>query len=64
MMVTNCQGAYNAARNTFALTDPVVYCASRHASYGDQSEGDKGFQRFFQTHCCNTVCWSLKLPTV
>jgi len=61
LMVTDCQGCFDAARNAFELTDPAVHSVSLLA-YGGTNMGTKGFERFFKTHRCNDVCRALRLP--
>jgi len=60
LMITDCQGCFDAARNAFVLTDPAVHCVSLLA-YGGTNMGAKGFERFFKTHRCNNICRALKL---
>ena len=60
LMITDCQGCFDAARNAFVLTDPAVHCVSLLA-YGGTNMGAKGFERFFKTHRCNDICRALKL---
>jgi len=60
LMITDCQGCYNAERKAFELTDPAVHSVSLLA-YGGTNMGKKGFERFFKTHRCNDTCHALKL---
>eukprot|EP01032_Pedospumella_encystans_P024790 gene24790-28021_t len=60
LMITDCQGCFDAARNAFVLTDPAVHCVSLLA-YGGTNMGAKGFERFFKTHRCNDICRALEL---
>ena len=60
LMITDCQGCFDAARNAFVLTDPAVHCVSLLA-YGGTNMGAKGFERFFKTHRCNDICQRLDL---
>jgi hypothetical protein len=61
LMVTDCEGCFDAARNVFTLTDPAVHCVSLLA-YGGTNMGTKGFERFFKTHRCNAICCAMNLP--
>jgi len=61
LMVVDCQGSFDAARNAFVLTDPAVHSVSLLA-YGGTNMGKKGFERFFKTHRCNDTCRALGLP--
>eukprot|EP01032_Pedospumella_encystans_P014897 gene14897-17091_t len=61
LMITDCQGCFDAARNAFVLTDPAVHCVSLLA-YGGTNMGAKGFERFFKTHRCNDICCAMNLP--
>ena len=60
LMITDCQGCFEAARNAFVLTDPAVHCVSLLA-YGGTNMGAKGFERFFKTHRCNDICRAMNL---
>jgi hypothetical protein len=61
MMVVDCQGVFDAATNSFILTDPAIQC-KEVIRFGDTNLGQKGMERFCQTHRCNEYCLALGLP--
>jgi hypothetical protein len=61
IMVTDCQGAYDAANKQFVLTDPAIQCKNV-LRFDKTNMSEKGFDRFFQTHKCNECCKKLGLP--
>jgi len=60
LIVVDCQGCFDAARNAFVLTDPAVHSTDLGA-YGGTNMGTMGIERFFSTHRCNDVCRALDL---
>lgn len=49
----------------FELTDPVIHSTrgkKKHRRFGRTDHGDRGINKFFESHCCNTVCRLLGLP--
>ena len=61
MLVNDCQGAYDAAKKEFILTDPAIQCKNV-LRFDKTNMSEKGFERFFQTHKCNDCCKKLGLP--
>lgn len=65
VMVCDLQGIYkdDAAPPVFELSDPAIHYASnkRCMVFGRTDKGQKGMQRFFDTHKCCKVCKLLQL---
>ena len=57
LMVCDIQGELSLINNypVFELTDPCIHSLKKHG-YGSTDLGRDGFQKFFSTHKCNTVC--------
>lgn len=61
MMVVDCQGRFDMSSNSFLLTDPAVHSVNL-LQYGRTNLAEKGFNNFFSTHKCNSICIALHLP--
>jgi len=45
----------------FCLTDPAIHCKDL-MKYGNTNLGVPGINMFFETHICNAICKTMKLP--
>ena len=59
IQVVDLQGIKNG--EIFRLTDPVIHCKDV-TRFGKTNFGEKGMQRFFETHRCNPICNAMQLP--
>ena len=60
IMVVDVQGVFDKARNLFHLTDPALHCKDV-LRFGATNLHKGGFDRFFETHVCNTCCAEMGL---
>ena len=63
-LVCDVQGFYDKPRRIFELIDPVIHSGERETTYARTDHGPKGIDKFFSTHCCNSLCHALHLPVV
>jgi len=60
MLVVDCQGTFNAASNSYLLTDPAIHCGD-YTRFGGTNLGHEGIKKFFKTHECNKYCRQMSL---
>jgi hypothetical protein len=58
MLVCDIQGVSDL------YTDPQLHCVDNKHNFGKGNLGQRGIDRFLQTHRCNVICRYLKLPEV
>jgi hypothetical protein len=60
VLVCDIQGVCN--EHGYNYTDPAIHSTNNDGRYGRTDRGQKGIERFYQSHQCNEICLKLKLP--
>lgn len=56
LLVCDCQGAFDEAKEIYRLTDPAIHCHSNAQRFGGTNLSTLGMIKFFKNHRCGQMC--------
>lgn len=61
LMIVDIQGGKKLEGDTYLLSDPCIHHKDL-SLFGSSNLGKEGFEKFFNSHVCNSLCETLGLP--